>query len=178
MSYLFTLVRQSTGISASSISHPNEYSRLISFRIDLFDLLALQDTFQSLLQHHNLKASILWHSVFFMIQLSHLYMTTGKLYGLCQYSGDISVCVCVYIYIYIYIYREREREYFSHSVVSNSLRSHALQDSRLPCPSPIPGACSNSCPSSWISLQSKGLLRVFSNTMVKKHQFFGAQLSL
>lgn len=101
MSYLFTLVRQSTGISASSISRPNEYSRLISFRIDLFDLLALQDTFQSLLQHHNLKASILWHSVFFMIQLSHLYMTTGKLYGLCQHSGDISFSLCMYIYIYI-----------------------------------------------------------------------------
>ena len=128
---------------------------------------------------------------------------------------------------------------FSHSVVSNSLRPHGLQHTRLPCPSPTPGACSNSCPSSswchptisssvvpfclqsfpasgsflmsqffssggqtigvsasasilpmniqnwfplgwtsWISLQSKGLSRVFSSTTVQKHKFFGAQLSL
>ena len=56
----------------------NEYLELISFRIDWFDLLAAQATLKSLLQHHNSKASILWHSAFFMIQLSHLYMTTGK----------------------------------------------------------------------------------------------------
>ena len=61
-----------------SISPSNEYSGLISFRIDWFDLLAVQGTFKSLLQHHNSKASILWCSVFFMIQLSHLYVTTGK----------------------------------------------------------------------------------------------------
>ena len=130
---------------------------------------------------------------------------------------------------------------FSHSVVSNSLRSHGLQHTRLPCPSPAPGACSNSSPSSWwchptisssvipfssclqsfptsgsfpmiqfflsggrsigvsastsvlpmniqdwsplgligwISSQSKGLSRVFSNTTVQKHQFFSTQLSL
>ena len=130
---------------------------------------------------------------------------------------------------------------FSHSVMSDSLRPHGLQHARLPCPSPIPGACSNSCPSSWryhptisssvipfssclqsfsasgsfpmsqffasggqsigvlastsvlpmniedwfplgltgwISLQSKGLSRVFFNTTVQKHQFFSAQLSL
>ena len=130
---------------------------------------------------------------------------------------------------------------FSHSVVSDSLWPHGLQHTRLPCPSPTPGACSNSCPSSqwchptisssvvpfsscpqsfpasesfpvsqffasggqsvgvsasawvlpmniqgwfplgwtgWISLQSKGLSRVFSNTTVQKHQFFSAQFSL
>ena len=61
-----------------SISPSNEYSGLISFRIDWLDLLVVQRTFKSLLQHHNLKASILQHSAFFMIQLSHLYMTTGK----------------------------------------------------------------------------------------------------
>ncbi|CAI9162570.1 unnamed protein product [Rangifer tarandus platyrhynchus] len=61
-----------------SINPPNEYSELISSRIDWFDLLAVQGTLKSLLQHHNLKASILWHSAFFMVQLSHLYMTTGK----------------------------------------------------------------------------------------------------
>ena len=61
-----------------SISPSNEYLRLISFRIDWFDLLAVQGTLQSLLQHHSLKASILWHSVFFMVQLSYPCMTTGK----------------------------------------------------------------------------------------------------
>ena len=61
-----------------SISPSNEYSGLISFRIDWFDLLAVQGTLKSLLQHHNSKASILQCSAFFMVQLSHPYMTTGK----------------------------------------------------------------------------------------------------
>ena len=61
-----------------SISPSNEYSGLISFRIDWFDLLAVQGTLKSLLQHHSSKASILWCSAFFTVQLSHLYMTTGK----------------------------------------------------------------------------------------------------
>ena len=59
-----------------SISPSNEYSRLISFRIDWFDLLPVQRTVRSLLQDNSLKASILWHSAFFMVQLSHPYMTT------------------------------------------------------------------------------------------------------
>ena len=75
-----------------SIISSNEYSRLISFRIDWFDLLA--GTLKSLLQHHSSKASILQCSAFFMVQLSHLYMTTGKNHSsdytdLCQQS-DIS----------------------------------------------------------------------------------------
>ena len=61
-----------------SISLSNEYSWLISFRIDWFDLLTVQGTLKSLLQHHSSKASILLHSAFFMVQLSHPYMTTGK----------------------------------------------------------------------------------------------------
>ena len=61
-----------------SISPPNEYLGLISFRIDWFDLLAVQGALKSLCQHHSSKASILQHSTFFMVQLSHLYMTTGK----------------------------------------------------------------------------------------------------
>ena len=61
-----------------SISPSNEYSGMISFRMDWFDLLAVQGALKSLLQHHNLKASILLCSAFFMVQLSHLYMTTGK----------------------------------------------------------------------------------------------------
>ena len=61
-----------------SISPSNEYSGLISFRIDWFDLLAVQGTLKSLLQHHNSKASVLWCSAFFIVQLSYPYMTTGK----------------------------------------------------------------------------------------------------
>ena len=61
-----------------NVSPSNEYSGLISFRIDLFHLLAVQGTLKSLLQHHCLKASILWCSVFFMVQLSHLHMTIEK----------------------------------------------------------------------------------------------------
>ena len=68
-----------------SISPSNAYSGLISFRIDCFDLRAVQGTLKSL-QHHSLKASILWHSTFFMIQLSHLYMTTGKTIALTRWT--------------------------------------------------------------------------------------------
>ena len=60
------------------MSPSNEYSGLTAFRINWFDLLAIQGTLKSLLQHHTWKASILWHSVFFMVQLSHQYMTTEK----------------------------------------------------------------------------------------------------
>ena len=56
----------------------NEYSRLISFRMDWLDLLAVQGTLKSLLQHHSSKASIIWHSAFYTVQLSHPYMTTGE----------------------------------------------------------------------------------------------------
>ena len=61
-----------------SINLSNKYSGLISFRMDWLDLLAVQETLKSLLQHHSSKASILWCSAFFMVQHSHPYMTTGK----------------------------------------------------------------------------------------------------
>ena len=61
-----------------SISPSNEYSRWISFRMDWLDLLAVQGTLKSLLQHHSSKALTLWHSACFLVQLSHPYMTTGK----------------------------------------------------------------------------------------------------
>ena len=67
-----------------SISPSNEYSQLISFRIDWFDLLVVQGTLKSLLQYHNSKPSILWHSAFFMVQFSHPYMTTGKTIALAR----------------------------------------------------------------------------------------------
>ena len=61
-----------------NISPSNEHPGLISFRMDWLDLLAVQGTLKSLLQHHSSKASILWHSAFFIVELSHPYMTTGK----------------------------------------------------------------------------------------------------
>ena len=72
-----------------SISPSNEHSGFVSFRIDCFDLLAIQGTLKSLLQHHNSKASILWHSAFFMVQFSYLYMTTGK-----TIASTIRIIVC------------------------------------------------------------------------------------
>ena len=69
-----------------SISPSNEYSGLISFRIDWFDLLAVQGNFKSLLQHHTSKASILQHSTFFIVQISHPYMITGKTIALTRWT--------------------------------------------------------------------------------------------
>ena len=77
MGQLFTSGWQYWSFSFS-ISPSKEYSRQISFRIDRLDLLAVQGTLKSLLQHYSSKASVLWHSTFSIVQLSHLYMTTGK----------------------------------------------------------------------------------------------------
>ena len=69
-----------------NISPSNEHSGLISFRMDWLHLLAVQGTLKSLLQHHSSKASILWRSAFFIVQLSHPYMTTGKTIGLTRWT--------------------------------------------------------------------------------------------
>ena len=69
-----------------SISHSNEYLGLISFRMDWLDLLAVQGTLKGLLQHHSSKASILRRSAFFIVQLSHPYMTTGKTIALTRWT--------------------------------------------------------------------------------------------
>ena len=69
-----------------SISPSNEFSGLISFKIDWFDLLAVQGTLKSLPQQHNLKALILWHSAFFMVQFAHPYMTTEKTIALTRWT--------------------------------------------------------------------------------------------
>ena len=69
-----------------NISPSNEQSGLLSFRMDWLDLLAVQGTFRGLLQHHSSKASILWCSVFFIVQLSHPYMTTGKTIALTRWT--------------------------------------------------------------------------------------------
>ena len=81
MSQLFASDGQSIGASASASVLPMNIQGgfgLISFRIDWFDLLATQESLKSLLQHHSLKASVIWCSGFFMIQLSHPYTTAGK----------------------------------------------------------------------------------------------------
>ena len=71
-----------------NISPSNEYSVLLSFRMDWLDLLAVQGTFKSLLQYHSSKASILWHSAFFIVQFSHPYMTTRKSIALTRWTFD------------------------------------------------------------------------------------------
>ena len=81
-----------------SISPSNKYLRLISFRIDWFDIYAAQGTLKSLLQHYSLKVSILWDSVFFMIQLSHPYMTSGKTNSFECWHLLAKSCVCFLIH--------------------------------------------------------------------------------
>ena len=85
MSQFFASGGQSISFSLI-ISSSNEYSGLISFRIDWFDLLAVWRTFKSLLQHHSSKASVRWHSAFFIVQLSYPYMTTGKTIALTRWT--------------------------------------------------------------------------------------------
>ena len=77
-----------------SISPSNEHPGLISFRTDWLDLLAVQGTLKSLLQHHSSKASILWYSAFFIIQLSHPYKTTGKTIALTRWIFVDNECLC------------------------------------------------------------------------------------
>ena len=121
-----------------SISPSNEHSGLISFRLDWFDLLAIQGTLKSLFQHHSSKASILWCSAFFMVQLSHPYMTTGKVIALTRWNFFGKLMSLLFNML----------SQFSHSVVSDSLQPHESQHARPPCPSPTPGVHSDSCPSS------------------------------
>ena len=89
MNWLFASGGQSIGASALALALPsNEYSGLISFRTDWFDLLAVLGTLKSILQHHSSKASLLQCSAFFMVQLSHPYMTTGK---------TIALTICTFV---------------------------------------------------------------------------------
>ena len=88
MSWLLCIMWPKYWSFSFSISPSNEYSGLISFRLDLFDLLAVQGSLKSLLQHHSSKASILQHSAFFIVQLSHPYITTGK-------TTALTICIFV-----------------------------------------------------------------------------------
>jgi len=91
-----------------SISPSNEHPGLISFRRDWLDLLAVQGTLKSLLQHHSSKASILWCSAFFTIQLSHSYMTTGKTIALTRQTFVGKVISLVFIMLFRLVIRRRQ----------------------------------------------------------------------
>ena len=93
MSQLFASGGQSIGVSASGITLSNEHTGPISFRMDGLDLLAVQGTLKSLVQHHSSKSSILQCSAFFIIQLSHPYMTTGKTIALSRWTF-VDKCLC------------------------------------------------------------------------------------
>ena len=82
----------------------NEYPGLISFRMDWLDLLAVQGTLKSLLQHHSSKASILWCSVFFIAQLSYPYMTTGKTIDLTRWTFVGKVIVCFFFFLILFYF--------------------------------------------------------------------------
>ena len=144
-----------------SISPSNEYSGLISFRIDWFDLLAVQGTLTSLLQNHNVKTSILWCLAFFKVQLSHLCMTTGKTIALTMETFVSKVMFLLFNtlsrFVIVFFFFPRSKHLliswlefslvqFSHSVVSDSLRTRESQHARPPCPSPTPGVHPNPCP--------------------------------
>ena len=124
-----------------SISPSNEHRGLISFRMDWLDLLAVQGTLKSLLQHHNSKASILRRSAFFIVQLSHPSMTTGKIIALTRRTFVDKVISLLFICCL-------RSDQISCSVMSNSLRPHESQHARPPCPSPTTGVHSDSRPSS------------------------------
>ena len=95
---VYGVAQSQTRLKQLSSSPSNEYSGLISFRMDWLDLLAAQGTLYSLLQHHSSKASILWHSVFFIVQLFHPYMTTGKTIALTIWTFSVKWCLCFLIW--------------------------------------------------------------------------------
>ena len=96
-----------------NISPSNEYSGLISFRMDWLDLLAVQGTLKNLLQHHSLKASILWCSAFFILQFSHPYMTTGKTIALTRKTFAGKVISLLFIMLSRLVITSKEQASFS-----------------------------------------------------------------
>ena len=152
-----------------SIIPSKEIPGLISFRMDWLDLLAVQGTLQSLLQHHSSKASILQCSAFFTAQLSHTYMTTGKTIALIIWTfvskvmslflntlsrfiiAFLSLSKCLLISwlqspsTVILEPSQFSSVQFSRSVMSDSLQPHEMQHARPPCPLPTPGVHPNPC---------------------------------
>ena len=161
-----------------SISPSNEYSGLISFRMDLLDLHAVQGTLKSLFQHHSSKASILWHSAFFIVWLSCPYATTGKTIALTRHTfvGKVmsllcsmlsrlvtaflprSKCLFFYIYITVFEFYFIFKLYITVLVLPNIKMNppqvHTCSPSRtpLPPPSPFHPSGSSQCTSTSISI--------------------------
>ena len=110
-----------------TISPSSEYSELISFRIDWFDLLAVQRTFKSLLKHHSSKASILQHSAFFMVQLSHPYMTTRKSIALTRWTFVDKVISLLFImlsrFVIAFLPRSKHLNFMASVTVQNDFWS-------------------------------------------------------
>ena len=94
-----------------NISPSSEHPGLISFRMDWMNLLAVQGTLKSLLQHHSSKASILWHSAFFIIHLSHPYMTTGKTIALTRWTfvGKVMLLLLILLYRLVITFLPRSK---------------------------------------------------------------------
>ena len=223
-----------------SISLSNEYSGLIPFIMDWLYLLAVQGTLKSLLQHHSSRASVLQCSAFFIVQLSHLYMTTGKTIALTRRTFVGKVISLLFNMLSVQVGHDFSPKEFSsvtqscrtlcdpmdcsmpglpvHHISSWSLPRLMSIESVMPSNNLIPfSSCFQPFPASgsfqmsqlftsggpsigvsastsvlpmniqdwfplgwtgWISLQSKGLSRVFSNTTVQKHQFFRTQHAL
>ena len=101
MSWLFASGDQSIGDSASATALPMHIQDWISFRIDWFDLLAVQGTIKSLLQYHSSKASTLWCSAFFMAQFAHRYMTTGKTIALVDRPLLANICQQIFFILFL-----------------------------------------------------------------------------
>ena len=160
MSQLFASGGQSIGVSASTSVLPMNTQ-------DWLDLLAVQGTLKSPLQHHSSKASILWCSAFFIVQLSHPYMITGKIIALTRqtFVGKAMSLLFNMLSRAVIAFLPRSKRLliswlqspsavifssvqFSRSVVSDSLRRQESQHTRPPCPSPTPGVHSDSRPSS------------------------------
>ena len=126
MSQLFASGGQSIGASVSaSVLPSNDYSGSFSFRIGWFDLLGVQGTLRSLLQHHSSKASIFWCSAFFIVHLSHPYMTTGKTIALTRWTFVVKAMSLLFDVlsklVITFLPRSKESE-FEVTVMSDSLR--------------------------------------------------------
>ena len=133
-----------------SIIPSKEIPGLISFRMDWLDPLAVQGTHKSLLQHHSSKASILQHSAFFTVQLSHPYMTTRKTIALTRRTFVDKVMSLLFNMlsrlVITFLPKSRSDQIRSVSVVSDSLPPHESQHARPPCPSPTLRLHPNPCP--------------------------------
>ena len=116
-----------------SICLSNRYSGLISFRITWFDLLAVQGTLQSLLQNHSLKASILWRSAFFMVQLSHQYMTTGKTIALTTWTfvGKVTSLLFITLSRFCHSFSSKEEVSFNFTVAVTISSDSGAQENKI-----------------------------------------------